>query len=110
MLLRLKSESVTVPGGVGIAGNTAMGRVPNTEWWSVCVEGLPRWLWAATLLWVSALAVWGCWVQAQTGPGTDGEPAGRGMSPRERLWFLLLLVPPTTVCLAAWLRTHLLGG
>src|SRR5262245_61338146 len=66
---------------------------PDTEWWLACVAGLPRWLWAATLLWVAVLAVWACWVQAQTGRGTDGKIAGRGMSPRERLVFLLLLVP-----------------
>jgi len=32
------------------------------------------------------------------------------MSPRERLVFLLLLVPPVAVCLVAWLRAHLLAG
>jgi hypothetical protein len=32
------------------------------------------------------------------------------MSPRERLVFVLLLVPPVAVCLAAWFRTHLLAG
>ena len=87
-----------------------MGHLPNPEWWSVCVEGLPRWLWAVTLLWIAVMASWACWVQAQTAQGTDGKPAGRRMSPRERLWFLLLLVPPAGVCLAAWLRTHLLGA
>jgi len=58
-----------------------------------------------TLLWVGMQAAWACWVQAQTGRGTDGKIAGRGMSPRERLVFLLLLVPPMAVCLLAWLRT-----
>jgi len=87
-----------------------MGLLPNAEWSTACVEGLPRWLWAATLLWVGALAAWACWVQAQTGRGATGEAAGRGMSPRERLWFVLLLVPPVAVCLVAWLKTHLLAG
>jgi len=31
------------------------------------------------------------------------------MSSRERLVFLLLLVPPMAVCLVAWFRTHLLA-
>jgi hypothetical protein len=70
---------------------------PDTDWWLACSEGLPRWLWAATLAWVALLAAWTCWVQAQTGRGTDGGPAGRGMSLRERLVFLLLLMPPDTV-------------
>jgi len=83
---------------------------PDTEWWLACVEGLPRWLWAVTLAWVALLAAWACWVQAQTGRSTDGGIAGRGMSPRERLVFLLLLVPPMAVCLVAWFRTHLLAG
>ena len=78
---------------------------PDTEWWLACVEGLPRWLWAGTLLWLGVLAVWACWVQAQTGRGADGKIAGRGLSPRERLVFLLL-VPPMAVCLEAWLRSH----
>jgi len=62
------------------------------------------------LLWVGLLAAWACWVQAQTGRSADGGIAGRGMSPRERLVFLLLLVPPVAVCLAAQLRTDLLAG
>ena len=85
-------------------------RWPDTEWWLACVEGLPRWLWAGTLVWVGVLVAWACWVQAQTGRGVDGGIAGRGMSPRERLWFVLLLVPPGGVCLMAWLKTYLLTG
>ena len=80
-------------------------RWPDTGWWLVRVAGLPRWLWAVTLLWLGVLAAWACWVQAQTGHSADGEPAGRGMSPRERCWFLVLLEPPASVCLVAWLRT-----
>ena len=83
---------------------------PDTEWWSACIEGLPRWLWAVTLLWVAVLAAWACWVQAQTGRGADAKIAGRGLSPRECLVFLLLLVPLMAVCQVAWFRTHLLAG
>jgi len=68
-------------------------RWPDTEWWLAGIEGLPRWLWAVTLLWLGVLAAWACWVHAQTGRGTDGGIAGRGMASRERLVFLLLLVP-----------------
>ena len=60
-------------------------------------------MWAVALLWVGALAAWACWVQAQTGRGADGKIAGRGLSPRERLVFLLLLVPP----MASWGRSRL---
>jgi len=84
----------------------AGGHQPLKE---VAKEAVPRWLWAVTLLWVAVLAAWACWVQAQTGRGADGKIAGRGLSPRERLVFLLLLVPPVAVCLVAWLRTHLLA-
>ena len=62
------------------------------------------------LLWVTVLSAWAWWVQAQKGRGADGGIAGRGMSPRERLWFVLLLLPPAGVCLVAWLRAHLLAG
>jgi hypothetical protein len=84
-------------------------RWPDTAWWSACVEGLPRWLWAATLAWVGLLAAWACSVHAQTGRSTDGGTAGRGMSPRERLVFVLL-VSPAAAWLLAWLKTHLLAG
>jgi hypothetical protein len=83
---------------------------PDSEWWSVCVAGLARSLWAVTLAWVAMLAAWACWVQAQTGRSEDGGTAGRGVSPRERLLFVLLSVPPAAVCLVAWLRSHRLAG
>ena len=67
-------------------------------------------MWAARLLWLGVLLAWACSVQAQTGRGADGKIAERGLSPRERIVFLLLLVPPMAVCLVAWLRTHLLAG
>ena len=50
-------------------------RWPDTEWWLAYVEGLPRWLWAVTLLWVGLQAAWACWVQAQTGRGADASGA-----------------------------------
>src|SRR5262245_43882241 len=82
-------------GDIGGAGDKSMG--------------LPRWLGVATLLSVGVLAAWSCWVQAQTGRGADGKIAGRGLLPRERLRFVLLLVPPAAGCLVAWLRVHAPG-
>src|SRR5262245_17884032 len=88
-----------------VAGHTAMRMLADTEWWLARVEGMPRWLWAVTLLWVALMAAWACRVLAQKGRGADGQPARRGMRQRERLWFLRLLVPPAAVCLVVWHRT-----